>query len=1001
MAPSSLTEIQQETLSLFESPGEPRTTTEVADLLDLGRRSTYERLERLVDHGRLDTKKVGGNGRVWWRPPKNTNTTPNWSATAEPLIDDVLDGAEVGIFVLDENFDVAWISDTTERYFGLDRERVIGRDKRRLVEGEVASLIDDGGTFTETVLATYNDNTYSEQFVCRVTPEDGEERWLEHHSRPVESGAYAGGRVELYYDITAQRESERARHETERRFRTLVDAVEEYAIFMLDTDGYVETWNEGARQIKGYEHDEIVGEHVSTFYTDEDGEGSDAAENLSRAAAQGSIEEEGWRVRADGSRFWAHFTITAIRDDDGHLRGFAKVVRDMTEGRKRERELRHEREMLERVLETVPVGVGVASSEGELVLANERASEILGGDPDEAFSGQNRQVYDTVGDRVLERERPYRRVLETGDPLLDWQCQIEHSDGERRWVSVNAIPLEGEEGKVEGVVVAGEDITQLKERAHGLESQRDNLASELKELFERIEDGFFALDHALQFTYVNDRAGYLLGRPPDELVGQYIWDAFEPGTEAEAAFEEALETMESSSFDEYYEPLETWFESHVYPSEDGLSVYFTDITERNERERKLKRQREQLAAINSLNEVVQDITEAVINRSTREEIEKVVVEGLAEAESFSFAWIGAVDGATEEVRLHQEAGVEGYLDNVTISADPDDERSSGPTGQALLTDEMQVVQEIRGNPGHEPWRDHVGSYDARSSAAIPIIHEETTYGVLNIYAHRPYAFDEVERRVVAQLGEVVGHAIAAVERKRALMSDEVVELEFHIPDAFVALDTDAESDGRITLDQAVPVGDGSYLVYGTATDGAWPAVGSITDALPHWESIRDVSRRGDLHRFEVTVTEPPDLTVVASRGGYVQKAVIEDGDYHVTVHLPPTGDNRAIVEAVKDAYPTADLVAKRQFSRTDDAGVRFERLLQEELTERQLAAVETAFHAGFFEWPRESDGGDIADSLGVSPPTFHQHLRKAEQKILAELLDGESSSARPVTSRNI
>ena len=97
MAPTTLTEVLRETLALFDAPGDPRTTSEVANCLDLGRRSTYDRLERLVDHGRLETKKVGGNGLAWWRPPANTDATPDWAAAAESLIDDVLDSTEVGI----------------------------------------------------------------------------------------------------------------------------------------------------------------------------------------------------------------------------------------------------------------------------------------------------------------------------------------------------------------------------------------------------------------------------------------------------------------------------------------------------------------------------------------------------------------------------------------------------------------------------------------------------------------------------------------------------------------------------------------------------------------------------------------------------------------------------------------------------------------------------------------------------------------------------------------
>jgi PAS domain-containing protein len=123
----------RETLGLFDSSGIPQSTTEVADELDLGRRAAYARLDRLVEQGRLDTKKVGASARVWWRPPANADTVaPDWSTATDSLVGDVLDDVEVGIFVLDGNFDVAWINDAAERYFGLDREDVLGSDKRRL-----------------------------------------------------------------------------------------------------------------------------------------------------------------------------------------------------------------------------------------------------------------------------------------------------------------------------------------------------------------------------------------------------------------------------------------------------------------------------------------------------------------------------------------------------------------------------------------------------------------------------------------------------------------------------------------------------------------------------------------------------------------------------------------------------------------------------------------------------------------------------------------------------
>jgi PAS domain S-box-containing protein len=128
----------------------------------------------------------------------------------------------------------------------------------------------------------------------------------------------------------SSRRTREALRQSEERFRLLVEGVKDYAIFMLDPEGYVTTWNEGARRIKGYEAEEIVGEHFSVFYTDEEAERGYPEEVLCLAAADGHYEEEGIRVRKDGSTFWASVVVTALRDEEGELRGFAKVTRNIT-----------------------------------------------------------------------------------------------------------------------------------------------------------------------------------------------------------------------------------------------------------------------------------------------------------------------------------------------------------------------------------------------------------------------------------------------------------------------------------------------------------------------------------------------------------------------------------------------------------------------------------------------------------------------------------------------
>jgi PAS domain S-box-containing protein len=146
--------------------------------------------------------------------------------------------------------------------------------------------------------------------------------------------------LEINTDITERKQVEQDLFESQERFRLLVDRVQDYAIFRLTPDGHVATWNVGAERLKGYRADEILGRHFSCFYTDADVQAGKPERLLRTAEAEGRVEDEGWRVRKDGSRFWADVVITALRDEAGKLRGFAKIARDMTERRRAEEQLR-------------------------------------------------------------------------------------------------------------------------------------------------------------------------------------------------------------------------------------------------------------------------------------------------------------------------------------------------------------------------------------------------------------------------------------------------------------------------------------------------------------------------------------------------------------------------------------------------------------------------------------------------------------------------------------
>src|SRR5258708_4397062 len=150
-------------------------------------------------------------------------------------------------------------------------------------------------------------------------------------------------------------------------FRIFVDAVQDYAIFVLDPGGHVQSWNAGAQRIKGYRASEIIGEHFSRFYPEEDLRAGKPEMELEIAAREGRFEDEGWRVRKDGSQFWANVIITAIRDKSGELIGFGKVTRDFTERRQAQEELRQvNTELAKEVLDRKSAELRVAASEKSL-----------------------------------------------------------------------------------------------------------------------------------------------------------------------------------------------------------------------------------------------------------------------------------------------------------------------------------------------------------------------------------------------------------------------------------------------------------------------------------------------------------------------------------------------------------------------------------------------------------------------------------------------------------
>ena len=358
----------------------------------------------------------------------------------------------------------------------------------------------------EQHLANARDRGQSEGEGWRVR-KDGSRFWANSITTALRSSdGQLTGYANVTRELTAKLEVNIERLRTEQRFHQLIDAVEDYAIFMLDPTGRVATWNLGACKIKGYTEPEILGQHFSVFYTADDRSMDVPARILDRVRRDGRYEAESWRVRKDGSRFWANVVITALRGDDGTLAGFAKVTRDLTERRAAEEELRKSEERFRLLIEGVgDHAVFMLDPDGRVATWNSSAQRLVGYPPEEVLGRHFGLLF------PHEDVSAGKPAWELARALAEGQWEDEgwrvRKDGSRFWANVVTTPLHNSRGELVGYAKVTRDLT---ERRHAEEMrrslEREQAAREMAEAVarkaeetNRVQDEFLAtVSHELR-----------------------------------------------------------------------------------------------------------------------------------------------------------------------------------------------------------------------------------------------------------------------------------------------------------------------------------------------------------------------------------------------------------------------------------------------------------------------------------------------------------------------
>ncbi|MEF8840863.1 MAG: PAS domain S-box protein [Haloarculaceae archaeon] len=881
------------------------------------------------------------------------------------------------------------------------------------------------------------DDSYTFEF--RVRRGDGTVRWVRATGYPVEldGGESGGGDGDTETRFVGIVEDVTERRELERTYRAVFENVSDGLVVHEPETGEILDVNERYCELTGYSEDELVGGNVRLIVPEDPTdtyEDAQARIEEAREAGPQLFEFEG--ECKDGERFVGevHLSTVEIRGEECVLAS----VRDVTERKRRKRELRQLTEEYETIFGNAQDALFLVdverTDEGmEFVYRRtNRAYEEQTGVPSETVVGKNpRELIGEEGGTRIEAN--YRRCVE-GRETITYEEELELPTGSKVWQTKLSPVVIG--GDVTQVVGIGRDVTEQREREETLETFHDT-TRELVSAGSRREASDLAVTAAER----------VLGFP---LVSVHLYDE-EAGTlepvAATGTLESVLDVLPS------YDPGESlpWqvfvdgetvrtSEVERSPGVYGRAVSDPDVVlslgshgvmlvgapdrefdaetielaqilaatlqaalghvqgqrELEARESELEAHRERADRLERLNTVIREIEQATVEESSREGIERAVCEHLTTVEPYREAWIAEPElaGDTLVTRASHSDGGGGYAETLAVDFGGDGV-SDHPSATSYETGEVRIVRSLATSTAHGDWRKPALRAGYQSMIAVPLAGRETVHGVLSIAADDPAAFDEDTEEILAELGRSVGHAVSVLERRAALESDTTTELEFEVADeALSVVWLATETGAEVTLERTVRRPGGEFGAFYTV-EGADPErVVERADAAPEAETAHVVSEDEEACLVEVR-TSSWFGTTFTEYGAVVRTARAEyrdgngDGGGRLVVEAPQAADVRTLVESFRERYPETELVAQRTRERAVQTLLELQDLLAEQLTPRQLEALETAYSAGYFDWPRESSGEDIADLLGVTQPTFNKHLRSAERKAFSMLLNRE------------
>ncbi len=382
----------------------------------------------------------------------------------------ILDDVEVGIFILNADFKVAWINEAIERYFGLDREKIIGKDKRTLIRQQIQGIFEKPDKFRDTVVATYDNNTYVENFDTHVLAgENRQDRWLEHKSHPIENGVYKGGRIEHYYDITRLKNAEQQTRQHKENLDSILNSIGDH-ISMIDRELDILWANDVAKDLFGKD---IVGKKCYQAYHQREKPCEPYPCIALKSFEDGKVHEHETEViTAGGTQKYFHCTAgVATRDQHDKPLTVVEISRDITQKKQAEKKLAKSVQQLNQFMEGIPDAAYMVGPDYKLKKWNKRFLEQSGYTAEEV---RDRYVLDFIAPKHRDSIKAVIQQIMEGR-LAVQQADLITKKGKPIPYSFSGAPLKDDKNKLLGLVGTGRNITKQKKTEQSLREAKNEL----------------------------------------------------------------------------------------------------------------------------------------------------------------------------------------------------------------------------------------------------------------------------------------------------------------------------------------------------------------------------------------------------------------------------------------------------------------------------------------------------------------------------------------------